>query len=117
MHVPATDLRAQEGPGQYQVLRVAERAYVGRQVRQSHDVRNIAKVFKQPRGIRVLLELPVLCAGEAGTDEVLDISAFSDGGDDAVACTGQCAGAVHHLLQDGIDVKARADAQDRRTQL
>ena len=34
-----------------------------------------------------------------------------------VVVAGQCAGAVHHLLQDGIDVKTSADAQDRRTQL
>ena len=61
-----------------------------------------------------LLELPMFFVGTTGADEVLSLSAFVNGGDDAVACAHQCAGAVHDLLQDGVHIKAGTDAQDRR---
>ena len=62
-------------------------------------------------------DLPLLVVGEPGDDDVQRQPRLVDGGNHAVARTGQRPGARHHLLQNGFDVEARADAQDGRAQV
>ena len=52
----------------------------------------------------------------AGPYEINGLSRLVDGGDGAVARAGERAGAFGDLLQDGIEVEARADAQACRAQ-
>ena len=54
--------------------------------------------------------------GQTRGDEVPGPSRFIDGDDAAVARAGQLAGAVGHFLQDGLQVEAGADAQQRLAQ-
>jgi len=53
----------------------------------------------------------MLVGREARGDDLPGLPRFVDG-DEAVARAGERAGAVDDLLQDGVEVEARADAQD-----
>ena len=73
-------------------------------------------MFEQTRARRAIRPAPVLLGTQAGTDEVLGLAGFVDGGDHAAPGSGQGAGAVHDLAQDRIELETGADAQDRRAQ-
>ena len=66
--------------------------------------------------VRPVRHVPALVRRQAGGDELLDRAAFVDSRDHAVAGAGQRAGAVDDLVQDGVEVEARADAQDRHAE-
>ena len=102
MCAPVTHGRTQEGFGPRQFLRVAERAYVGRQVTQSHGSWQVAHLFEDLRTLGPLLELPVLFISETGVDEILGLAAFVYGDDHAVGGAGQRPDPVqkHGLTQD-----------------
>ena len=108
--------------GSLQRLRVqwirgkAQRLKVAGQIRHAERRRKVSKVFEEPPPIGPLHHLPTLLRRKTGGDEVLDLSPLVDGGDHTAAGAGEGAGAFHDLLQDGIDVQACADAQDRRDQ-
>ena len=62
---------------------------------------------------------PRRCATWATTcraPKLLGLTHVVDGRDHAVAGAGQRAGAVHDLVQDGVEVEARADALDSSVQ-
>ena len=102
-----------EGLEGQQVRGKAQRADVFGNVPQPQRRGQVPQVFEQPRPVGPARHFPVLVRGAAGGDEVQGPPRLVDGGDHAAAGAGQGAGAVHHLLQDGIDVQACADAQDR----
>ena len=58
----------------------------------------------------------MLGLGDARGDEVLRRARLFDGGDGAEARAGQRPGAVDHLVEHGLKVQARADAQARRAE-
>ena len=91
-------------------------ADVAGKIVQAKRARQVAQVREQPRPVGPVQQLPLLVRGQSGGDEVLGLAGGVDGGDRAVAGAGQRAGAVHHLLQDGHHIEARADAQDGRAQ-
>ena len=107
---------ALEGLRAYQLLGEAEGADEGGEVGQADRTGKVAELRKQAGSVRPLGELPVLLRREARREEVLDLSGPVDCGDEAVARAGQRAGAVDRLLQDGGDLEARTDAQDRRAE-
>ena len=71
---------------------------------------------KQPEPVRPFLHRPALPGREARSDEVAALSCFVHRRDDAVGGIGERAGAFHHHLQHGVEVEARTDAQDRRSE-
>ena len=58
----------------------------------------------------------MLVGREARGDEVLGDAGLVDGGDGAVARAGERPGAHDDLIQYGLEVEARADAQARRAE-
>ena len=58
----------------------------------------------------------MLLVGETRGDEVLGLAGLVDGGDGPVARAGQRPGALHDLVEHGLKIEARADAQQRRGQ-
>ena len=116
MHPPVAYRRGLQGLRQRQVLAIAERADVGGHVRQPQHARKVPEVREQLVPVRPVRHVPALVRRQAGGDELLDRAAFVDGRDHAVAGAGQRAGAVDDLVQDGVEVEARADAQDRRAE-
>ena len=58
----------------------------------------------------------MLLLGEARGDEVLRRARLVDGGDGAEARAGERPGAADHLVEHGLKVQARADAQARRAE-
>ena len=72
-------------------------------------------MLEEPRPVRPGRELLVLVGREAGRDELLDAPRVVDRRDHAVAGAGQRAGAVDHLLQDGVEVSRSRLALIRRT--
>ena len=73
-------------------------------------------MFEEPRPVGPVRQLLVLGRREAGADEVLELPRVVEGRDHAIPRAGQRPGAVDDLVQDGVDIEARADAQDRRAQ-
>ena len=106
-------------PGQHQVKRD--------QVRPPgvDGARDIARIVRGPRRVvgvrervthelRVVVDyqearLPRLFLGEAGGDETRARAGLVDGGDAVVTGGGQFPGAVHHFVQHGLQIQARAD--------
>ena len=115
-HAPMPHRRSLEGLRPHQVRGKAELPDVAGQVAESQRSGKVPEVFEEPRPVGPVGQLLVLGGSEAGADEVLGLPRVVDGRDHAVAGAGQRAGAVDDLLQDGVDVEARADAQDRRAQ-
>ena len=113
MHPPVPHRRSLQGLRQPQRLGIAERAEVGGHVRQPQHARQVPEVFEELVPVRPVRDVPVLVVRQADVDELLDRAGFVDGRDHPVAGAGQCAGAVDGLAQDGVEVEARADAQDR----
>ena len=114
MHPAVAHRHGLQGLRQRQLLGIAERAGVGGNVRQAQRARKVPEVFEERVPVRPLPDVPALFRREAGGDELQDRAAFVDGRDHPVACAGQRAGAVDDLVQDGVEVEAGADAQDRR---
>ena len=116
MHPPVLHRHGLQGLRQRQLLGIAERADVGGHVRQPQRARKGLEVFEELVPVRPLRHVPALVRRQAGGDELLDRAGVVDGRDHAVAGAGQRAGAVDDLAQDGVEVEARADAQDRRAE-
>ena len=89
---------------------------MGVKVAQPKRRRKVAQMLEEPLPVRPTAQLPILLAGEAGGDEILELPRPVDGSDGAAARAGERASAIDDLLQDGGHVEARADSQDRRTQ-
>ena len=102
MYASMAHRRRQEGLRQRELVGVAERADVVGQIRRSQRPRQIPRM---------------LVVRQAGGDELLDPPGIVDGGDHCVARASQRTGAVDDLAQDGVEVKARGGAQDRRVEL
>ena len=98
------------------VGREAERAHVGGHVGQPQRSRQVAEILEQPRPVGPFQQLAVLLRGEARSDEVLGDAGIVDGGDGTVAGAGERAGALDNLVQHGLKVEARVDAQARRAE-
>ena len=109
--------RSQQGHRPHQVGGETERPNVGGQVPQPQRRHKLPQVLEEPRSIGPIRELAVLVRRDAGGDEVLDMLVLADGRDHAVARSGQRAGAIDDLLQDGVEVAARVDAHACRAQL
>ena len=109
---PVAHRRTLEGLRAHQVRRKAKRAHIAGKVRQPHRALNVPEVLEEPRPLRPTHQFPALVGREAGGDEVFGLSCLVDRHDRPEAGAGQDAGAVDDLLEDGIEVKARADAQD-----
>ena len=116
MHPPVPHRHCLQGLRQRQLLGIAERADVGGHVRQPQRARKILEVFEELVPVRPLRHVPALVRRQAGGDELLDRAGVVDCRDHPVAGAGQRAGAVDDLAQDGVEVEARADAQDRRAE-
>ena len=115
-HAPMPHRRALEGRCPHQVRGKAARPDVAGQVAQAQRARQVPEVGEEPRPVGPVRQLLVLGRREAGADEVLDLPRVVESRDHAISRAGQRAGAVDDLVQDGGDVEARADAQDRRAQ-
>ena len=102
------------GPDQVGV--VAERADEAGQVVHPERPRQVAHVLEEPHPVGPVQHPLVLLGGEAGGDEVPGPARLVDRRDQAVAGAGERAGALRDLAQDGVEVEARADAQDSRAQ-
>ena len=111
VHAAMAYRRSLQGLRPHQVRGKAERPDVTGQVPQPDGARQVPEVLEEPRPVGPGRELLVLVGREAGGDEVLDLPRFVDGRDHAVAGAGQRAGTVDDLLQNGMDIEARADAQ------
>ena len=94
----------------------AEGTDVGANVPQPNRRRQVAEVLEEPRPVGPLGEPAVLLGRQAGRDHVAGLPAVVDGRDQPVAGTGQGAGGIDDLLQDGVEVEAGADAQHGRAQ-
>ena len=55
----------------------------------------------------------MLLVGEIGGDEILENTGLVDGGDGAIARSGERPGTLHDLIEDGLEVQVRTDTQDR----
>ena len=108
--------RALEGLRRQPVRGEAELAHIGRDVGDPDRPRQVAEMLEEPRPLGPLRDAPVLRLGEARGDEVLRRARLVDGGDGAVTGAGERPGAVEHLVERGLEVEARADAQARRAQ-
>ena len=116
MHASMAHRRGLQGLRRHQVRGKAERPEVAGQVSQPHRSRNVPEVLEEPRPIGPVLQLLPLFRGEARGDVLQRLPRVVDGRDRPVAGAGQCPGALDDLVQDGADVEARADAQDRPAQ-
>ena len=116
LHAAMAHGRALEGSRRHQVRGEAERADIGRHVGEPERPRQVAQVQEQRRPVGPGRQPAVLGIAEAGGDEVAGLPCLVDGHDDAVACAGQRTRAFRHLMQDGAEVEAGADTQDRGTQ-
>ena len=104
--------RAQHRLRPHQIGGEAERPDIDRQVRQPQRGLEVAKVLEQPRPVGPVDHLLLLGRGEAGGDELLDVPCVVNSRDNPVTGAGEGAGAVDDLLQNGVEVEARTDAQD-----
>ena len=109
--------RALEGAERQHLGGKAERAHIGGHVRQPERARQVAEIREQPRPVGPLDHVPVPLLRQAGGDEVPGLlPGLVDGGDAAVACAGQRAGALDDLLEHRVEVESGADAQAGRAQ-
>ena len=108
--------RTLEGPARDEPRRKTERTDILPEVGQAKRPVEAAQMPEKARRLRPGRELLLLLRRQAGHDELLRPAGFVDGGNEAVARVGQRAGALDHLAQHGLDVKARADAQDGRAE-
>ena len=115
-HPPVPDRHGLEGLRERQLLGIAERAEVGGQIREPQRARKVPEVFEELVAVRPFRHVPALVRRQAGGDELLDRAGVVDGRDHAVAGAGQGAGAIHHLAEDGVEVEAGVDAQNRRVE-
>ena len=113
-HPPVPDRHGLQGLRQRQLLGVAEFAEVGGHVRQPQRAGKVPEVFEEAVAVRPRRHVPALVRRQAGGDELLDRAGVVDSRDHAVAGAGQGAGAIHHLPEDGVEVEAGVDAQNRR---
>ena len=108
--------RAGHGRGRDDYAPRAERLREGREVRDPERARQIAKVPEHLLPVGPSLDLAVLLLGHARGDEVLWLARLGDGDDASVLRAVERAGAVDGLAQHGLEVEARADAQQRLAQ-
>ena len=108
--------RAHAGARQHDVPGHAQRTHEGGEVGDPKRPRQVAKLLEEPQAIGPLRHPAVVLRGQARGDEVPGRSRLVDGDDAAVARAGELARAVGHFLQDGFEVEAGADAQQRLAQ-
>ena len=101
-----------EGLRADQVRREAEGSDIGGEVRDTQRGLEVPEVLEEPRPLRPVRQCLAFLRREARGDEVFGLSRLVDGRDRPVAGAGQGAGAVDGLLEDGIEIEARADAED-----
>ena len=114
MHPAMAQRRALEGLRRQDVGREAERADIGGHVGDAQGTRQVAEELEELRPVGPFHHGPVFFVGEARGDEVLGLAGLVDGGDGPVARAGQRPGALHDLVEHGLKIEARADAQERR---
>ena len=116
MDAAAAHRHRQQGLRQRELFGVADRADVAGQVRQSQCPRQVPEVLEERVSVRPRLHLPALFVRQAGGDELLDLAGIVDRRDHPVTRAGQRPTAFDDLAQHGVEVEARADAQDRRVE-
>ena len=116
MHAAMAHRRALEGLRRQPVRGEAEFLHGRPGRRRSGRPRQVAEVLEEARPVGPLRDAPVLGLGEARGDEVPRRARLVDGGDGAEARAGERPGALHHLVEHGLKVQARADAQARRAE-
>jgi len=116
LHVPVTHGRPLEEADEHGLSANAERAKVGGHVGDPQWIFEIAELLEDLHAFRSLQQLPALVGRKTGHHVVLKLSRAVDGDDDGVAGAGEPAGGRSDLIEDGVNVEGRADAQDRRVQ-
>ena len=114
LHAAVAHRRTLESVDDHPVGGEAQPGNVGAHVRQPHRCGQIAQHLEDVHAVRPRRDLPFLLGREAGEDGIFQLPGGVDGGDDAVAGSSQGAGGLGGLAQHGVDVEARADAQDGR---
>ena len=94
----------------------AERAEVAGEIGHPERRRKVAQVLEEPWSVGPLQHHPPLFGRKPGGDEILHLPPLVNRRDHAVAGAGQRARALHHLLEHGGQLKALADAENRRAQ-
>ena len=94
----------------------AHHLQVARQIRHPQWPGQVSKVIMEPWSVRPFEHSPELVWRKTGGDEVLNLAHVVRGRDHAVVGARKRAGALHDLLQDGVEVQARAYAQNRCSQ-
>ena len=112
LHAAMADRRALEGLDDHAVGGESERADIGGHVGHPQRRRKIPQRLEDLHVVRPLHDLPFFLGRQAGDNRVFEPTSAVDGGDDGVTGAGQRAGGFSNLAEDGIDVEARADAQD-----
>ena len=97
VRTPVAHRRALHRVHHHQLRREAEFPDIGGQVRHPQRLGQVAEVLEQPRSVRPLGHLRGDVRRQAGGDEVTGSSGVVNGDDQAVAGTGQRAGAVDDL--------------------
>ena len=116
MHAPVVHRGALERSCAPGMRRESERAEVAGEVGDAERTREVAEVLEETRAVRPLEHRLPLRGRMPGGDEVADLSPRVDRGDDGVACPGESACAADGLLEDGGQLEALGDPQDRRAQ-
>ena len=112
MHAAMVHRGALEGLHRQQVPGQADGAHEGGEVREPW-VRQVTQVLEQLRAAGPCRHGLVFLVGDPGSDEVLGRTRLINCDDRAVAGAGQRLGALHDLAEHGVEVEARADAQQR----
>lgn len=69
-------------------------------------------MLEQPHAVGAGEEFALFFRRHAREHEAPGRARLADGGDEAVAGTGERAGALHHLDEHRVEVETRADVQD-----
>ena len=113
MRAEVAHRRAEPGADQRQLPGEPQRAHEAREVGDPQRARQVPELLEELRPVGPLLGLAVLVLAQSRRHEGIGRPRLVDGGDAAAARFGQRAGAIDHLAQHGLEVEARADAQQR----
>ena len=113
---PMAHRRRLHGLRQGRFRGTAERADVAGRVLEPQHARQVAQVFEELRSVGPADDPSAFLDGEAGCDEILGLAGVVDRRDGTVPGPGQRAGALRDLPQNGVEVEAGVDAQDRRVE-
>ena len=106
--------RTLEGVDDHPVGVEAEPGDIGAHVRHPYRRGHVAQCLEDPQVVRPRHDLAFLLGREAAEYGVLELPGAVDGGDDGEAGAGQRAGGLGDFAKHGIELEARADAQDGR---